>query len=159
MSTNPEPGCESVQRRSPSRTNFWINLTTTVALAAMTGTGILQRWILPRGSSRSGLTWLGLDRHEWADVHFWLSVLLLVLIGVHLTLHWSWVRGGWGRFLGSLRSTLTWLVVLVLLALVTLPLIVPAQRGDEGDGRGWQDERRGTTGHGARGRGRERLDE
>lgn len=156
MTTNSEPGCESPQRRSPSRTNFWIDLTTAVALAAMTGTGILQRWILPRGSTRSGLTWLGLDRHQWADFHFSLGVVLLVLVGVHLTLHWSWVRGCWSRFLGSLRAPLTWLVLLVLLALMTLPLLIPPERGASGAERGWQDDGRG-TGDGARGRGRGRL--
>ena len=158
MSSPSTPACDSTPRRMTSRTNFWLDLLTAVVFAAMAGTGVLQRWVLPRGSSKVGLTWLGLGRHDWADIHFWLSVLILALITLHLALHWSWVRACWSRFLGSLRSPLTWLVLLVLLALILLPLVIPPRNEGPGGGGEWQED--GVrSGQGIHGRGRGRLRE
>jgi hypothetical protein len=135
-----------------SRTHFWLDLLTAFVFAAMVGTGVLQRWVLPRGSSRVGLTWLGLERHDWADIHFWLATLILALVILHLALHWSWVRTCWSRFLGSLRAPLTWLVLLALLVLVLLPLAIPPRTGVLGD-TGWREDD-ARTGQGIHGRGR-----
>jgi hypothetical protein len=33
----------------------------------------------------------GLTRHIWGEVHAWLSLGLLVILFLHLALHWSWV--------------------------------------------------------------------
>jgi hypothetical protein len=125
MSALAPPACDSTPRWSILQTHFWLDLLTAVVFAAMAGTGVLLRWVLPHGSPRVGLTWLGVGRHVWGDVHFWLGVLILVLLAVHLALHWSWIRACWSRFLGSLRSPLTWVILLALLALVLLPLLVP----------------------------------
>jgi hypothetical protein len=35
---------------------------------------------------------LGLGRHDWGDVHFILALLFLVVILVHIVLHWSWIK-------------------------------------------------------------------
>jgi hypothetical protein len=58
-------------------------------------------FILPPGSGRldvdqrgSGeivkVLW-GLSRHEWGDIHLWLSVSLLAGAALHLILHWRWI--------------------------------------------------------------------
>jgi hypothetical protein len=58
----------------------------------MVGTGVLLRWRLPPGSHGGrGLRFLGLGRHDWADVHVWLGYALVGLVGVHLALHWAWL--------------------------------------------------------------------
>ena len=153
MGSLSTPACDSAPRRLTSRTHFWLDLLTAVVFAAMVGTGVLQRWVLPRGSSKVALTWLGLGRHAWADVHFWFGILILALITLHLTLHGSWVRACWSRFLGSLRSPLTWLVLLALLALVLSPLAIPTRAGEPGGGAEWQ-ENDARPGRGMYGRGR-----
>lgn len=46
----------------------------------------------------------GLTRHQWGDVHFWISVLFLAAIALHLLLHLNWIRvslGGKGRWLAA----------------------------------------------------------
>jgi len=43
---------------------------------------------------------LGWSRHEWGDLHFWLALVLVALVAMHLILHWDWVYGtvaGWIR--------------------------------------------------------------
>jgi uncharacterized membrane protein len=120
--------------RRPGRTalNFWVDLLTALAFAAMVGTGILAKWILPPGSRGGvGLTWLGQGRHFWGDVHFWVAVAMLVLVIIHVWLHWSWILSLWGRLVGRLGSPATWLLVLLLAALIFLPLIIPATYSEE----------------------------
>ena len=78
-----------------SKLNFTIDVLGLVFLIAMVGTGLIIRYILPPGSGGRGgghglILW-GMDRHEWGDVHFWLSVALLGLLTLHVALHWSWV--------------------------------------------------------------------
>jgi hypothetical protein len=158
MNSASPPACETAPRLSTPRTNFWLDLLTAVVFAAMAGTGVLQRWVLPRGSSRVGTTWLGLGRHAWGNIHFWLSGVLLALIILHLTLHWSWVRSCWSRFLGSLRSPLTWLVLLALFALMLLPVVIPSQNGKP-DGSNDRQENGARSSQGTHGRGRGRSGE
>ena len=33
-----------------------------------------------------------MTRHEWGDIHFYLSVLFIALIMVHIILHWNWIK-------------------------------------------------------------------
>lgn len=37
------------------------------------------------------LLW-GMDRHEWGDIHFWLSVTFLAMIVIHLYQHRFWLK-------------------------------------------------------------------
>lgn len=69
--------------------NFIIDLITLVVMLAMISTGLLVRYILPRGSGERLSAW-NMSRHEWGDVHFWLAVSLCVLLLLHLALHWHW---------------------------------------------------------------------
>jgi hypothetical protein len=38
-----------------------------------------------------GLTQLGWTRHDWGAFHYWVSLILVGLILLHLILHWRWV--------------------------------------------------------------------
>ena len=106
--------------------NFWVDMATALAFALMVGTGILQKWILPPGSrGGAGYVWLGEGRHFWGDIHFWAGIVMLALVIVHIWLHWNWVLSTWRRCVGALRSPVTWVFILVILALMLLPLIIP----------------------------------
>jgi hypothetical protein len=63
-----------------------------LVFCAMSGTGLLLALRLPPGSrGGAGLSALGLSRHEWGDVHMWLSFAFIALILAHLLLHWRWL--------------------------------------------------------------------
>jgi len=34
---------------------------------------------------------MGLSRHEWGEIHFWVAVGLALVITIHLALHWKWI--------------------------------------------------------------------
>jgi len=57
----------------------------------LSGTGLLLAYRLPPGSRGGhGLSALGWTRHEWGDLHYWISLAFLVLIVIHMALHWRW---------------------------------------------------------------------
>ncbi|WP_422393195.1 hypothetical protein [Neomoorella humiferrea] len=31
------------------------------------------------------------SRHAWVDFHAWLAVIAVVLLVIHIALHWSWI--------------------------------------------------------------------
>jgi hypothetical protein len=62
-----------------------------LVFCGMAGTGLLLAFRLPPGSQGGrGLTAMGWGRHDWADVHTWLSYAFLLLIAAHLGVHWRW---------------------------------------------------------------------
>jgi hypothetical protein len=85
--------------------NFILDSISLLNLLALGGTGAILKWVLPPGSGggygrgfRGGRgagevrEWLGLGRHDWGSVHFGLAVLFVVLMLVHIILHWSWIK-------------------------------------------------------------------
>lgn len=83
--------------------NIVIDLIATVLFLGMLATGYLLRFPLPPGSNKSHVLW-GLSRHEWGDVHFWISVGLMLVLVVHLALHWNWVVTVIGKRCGLVKS-------------------------------------------------------
>jgi hypothetical protein len=98
-----------------------------VALAA---TGLLMRFVLPKGSGESLTLW-GLGRHGWGGLHFWIAAAMLATIALHLILNWRWVvavvRGrprerGIGPRVGTALAALV-----VLLGVVAAPFLSPVR--------------------------------
>jgi hypothetical protein len=85
--------------------NFVVACAGFVLLLAVTTSGIIIKYVLPRGSGRR---WRGgrggaeagenirellsMPRHQWLDIHFWLAVAFVVLVIIHILLHWSWFK-------------------------------------------------------------------
>jgi len=40
------------------------------------------------GGVESTFIW---DRHTWLDIHDWTAVALLVIIAIHISIHWKWL--------------------------------------------------------------------
>lgn len=76
--------------------NYVIDLAALLLLLLIAATGLIQRFVLPPGSGggRGGgpaqVVW-GWTRHEWGDVHFWLTAALGIVLLLHVVLHWGWV--------------------------------------------------------------------
>ncbi len=70
-----------------------LNYVLYVSACLMAGTGLLLAYRLPPGSEGvHGLRFFGMDRHDWADVHFWLSFSFFGLLVAHLAANWSWLK-------------------------------------------------------------------
>ena len=84
--------------------NFSLDAVVLLLMTTVISTGLIMGFLLPPGSGRldveahgDGQTgrpisvlW-GLGRHDWGDVHFWLSMALITGALIHLALHWRWI--------------------------------------------------------------------
>jgi len=87
-----------------SSLNFIIDLTAFVNLLALAFTAFIIKFILPPGSGARGLgfragrasqpvkEFWSMTRHQWGDIHFYLALLFLALIIIHIILHWTWLK-------------------------------------------------------------------
>jgi hypothetical protein len=73
-----------------SALNFLIDAIATAIMLGMIATGIIVRFALPPGSGSTKALWR-LTRHQWGDLHFWLSLAAVAIVLLHLALHWKWV--------------------------------------------------------------------
>ena len=86
------------------------------------GTGLALVLRLPPGSRGGhGLRMLGLTRHQWGDLHFYVGLAMAALILYHLILHWAWVKNA----IKSAKARLGFLGLGVGLLIVVLPLLLP----------------------------------
>jgi mono/diheme cytochrome c family protein len=69
-----------------------LNLLLYLSFCVMIGTGLLMAYRLVPGSlGGQGLEVLRWDRHQWGDLHRWISYLFVALMLVHLALNWNWL--------------------------------------------------------------------
>jgi hypothetical protein len=70
--------------------NFVIDAVAIVAFGLLISTGFLVHYVLPAGSGHFSILW-GMDRHEWGQLHFWIAIVLMASMVLHLFLHWGWI--------------------------------------------------------------------
>ena len=68
----------------------FIDLLSFIGLSALISTGALIKFSLPPKSG--GATIWGLTRHEWGDIHFYISVCFLIIITTHLIFHLKFIK-------------------------------------------------------------------
>jgi hypothetical protein len=103
--------------------NLMIDTVAAALLTAMVGTGYILWFVLPPETNRTHILW-GVLRHQWGTMHFWISVMLLTVLAVHVALHWRWLVTGLSKRVGlaawAQRSPR--LAGLAVLAAAALPL-------------------------------------
>ncbi len=70
--------------------NLTIDLLAAASLLVMIATGYILRFALPPTSNRTHELW-EMSRHEWGTLHSWASLVLIVILGIHVALHWDWL--------------------------------------------------------------------
>jgi len=94
-----------------------------VAMSAVTAVGLVLAFVLPRGPAEPKY-FLGLHRHDWLAIHFWLAMLFVALLVLHLLLNWRWIAASSKRFFGQrwrhrlLALSLGWVGVLFIAWLI-----------------------------------------
>lgn len=95
----------------------------------LTSTGVLVRYVLPPGSGRRTTIW-GLDRHAWGEIHFWIAMVFLSCLAVHLVVHRRWIVSvirGRPREGSALRVALGLVGLLAVLAAAAAPFLAEVQ--------------------------------
>lgn len=115
--------------KSSLKTNIIVDLLMFLAMAVVSISGIVIRVVAPMRrfaheawvrDAASTILWYG--RRLWVEIHLWAGVILLVLLVVHIVLHWRVIDGFFKKHIESKawRSVL-YGVLFVLLLLSTIP--------------------------------------
>jgi hypothetical protein len=90
---------------SRNTVNFILDLVSFLNLLGLIFTGSIMRYVLPPGTGGLGRALHGgqgrginikelwsMTRHEWGSIHFYLAVIFVVLMIIHIILHWKWIK-------------------------------------------------------------------
>jgi hypothetical protein len=101
--------------------NALLNLTAAVLFLAMLMTGVVLQFVLAPGTGGIWQLW-SLERHDWSALHAYASALLLVVLVVHVALHWRWVAAIVNKRLGD-RSVSSQTLAAAVIAGVGIALL------------------------------------
>lgn len=87
-----------------------------VAMATVSLSGFLLEEVC-----RRGVTFWGLGRRIWADIHLWAGIVLVALLVLHIALHLKVIDGFFCKYIKN--RVLRYVVYLTLLALVLVTTI------------------------------------
>jgi hypothetical protein len=91
-----------------------------LCIAGIAFIGFLMGLFLPKGpnAQESAKYFLGLHRHQWGNIHFYLSIAFVILVIIHLVLSWKWIKNK-SRQLFKKR----WSTALIFTAIASVLLI------------------------------------
>jgi len=87
-----------------SSLNFIVDLIALFDLLGLAFTAFIIKYILPPGTGGRGQQlrdgrggehikdFWSMTRHEWGDIHFYLAVIFVILMVLHIMLHWGWIK-------------------------------------------------------------------
>jgi hypothetical protein len=80
-----------------ARLNFALDSLLLTAFSLTSLSGLVIWLVLPGGGYRGGrnpayhAALFGFTRPDWVEFHGWVSLAILLIIFIHLTLHWRWI--------------------------------------------------------------------
>ena len=82
--------------------------------------GFFMGLVIPKGPTAPEITkyFLGLHRHQWGNIHFYLSIAFVILVIIHLILSWNWIKGKARQIFKK-----GWNTALILTGLVSILLL------------------------------------
>jgi hypothetical protein len=75
----------------------WQYLVDTLLFLSVVGIaliGFLMGVVIPKGPTtpESSKYFLGLHRHQWSNIHFYLSIAFVVFVTIHILFSWKWIK-------------------------------------------------------------------
>ena len=118
---------------SKAKVNIYIDVLMLLLMMAITGVGLLIKYVLVPGFKRNEtygrdteLVFMDMDRHDWGRVHLILGIFLLLLLVLHIVLHFKQVVAIFNRIIvrKPLLKVLGSLLVLISVGLAVFPFFV-----------------------------------
>lgn len=102
-----------------NKLNFIIDALMFVVFAAIIFIGLMLGFVIPTGEVPPPQKYLwGLHRHDWGNIHLYLSLFLIALLIVHVILHWSWIKTTAKKYMG--HASMLWTLVFASVVLLFL---------------------------------------
>ena len=79
---------------------YWILAIVMAVLSVIEGVTGFVLWLgFPEGGGGAGklyggirnMTYWGVTKHTWIDIHDWVAVALVVIVVIHIAVHWKWI--------------------------------------------------------------------
>ena len=126
--------------------NYILDSLAFLAMSIVLSTGLMLKYLFPHGrgpgfgggfgQGRLSHTLLGLNRHDWGEVHFYVSLFLVATVAAHLALHWRWIVAvAWGKMAQNrspLRRAALLSTVLIFTLIIVLPFAIGPTQGITG---------------------------
>jgi hypothetical protein len=116
-----------------------------LCMAAIAGIGFLMKYVLVAGYRRweiyeqnVSLFFCGLDRHQWGTIHLIIGIVFLVLLVIHVILHWSLIVTIYRRLIPNrlARWVAALIFVVVVIFLLAFSYFVKPEVVEQGRGQG-----------------------
>lgn len=115
-----------------------------ICIAGIALIGVLLAFFIPKGPSalESSKYFLNLHRHQWGNIHLYLSLTFIFLVIIHLTLDWKWITNRAEKiFKKGWKAALLSTALVSILIIVLFWLLYPKEPGayeeyGRGSGRG-----------------------
>jgi hypothetical protein len=89
---------ERLRMSSGRSSKLWIvNVISFILFIILFVTGLLNWLVLPRGYEARGSYSVAL-RHFFIAIHEWAAMIFMVLIAVHIVLHWSYIKSNLKKY-------------------------------------------------------------
>ena len=76
---------------------WMVNVMSFILFFILCGTGLLNWLVLPRGYEARGSFSVSL-RHFFIAIHEWAAMIFMVLIAVHIVLHWPYIKSNLKKY-------------------------------------------------------------
>lgn len=119
--------------KDKSKINLSIDILLLLLMMSIAGLGFLMKYVLLSGDQRNieygqkvNLSFWGLTRHQWGDIHLIISIIFLVLLLLHIVLHWKMIVCIFQRMIPdkSLRICVTVVLTSIGLLLFSFPFFI-----------------------------------
>lgn len=109
-------GCKRMKK---SDWQYLVDTLLFICIVGIAFIGFLLGLFLPKGpkAPETAKYFLGLHRHQWGNVHFYLSIAFVILVVIHLLFSWNWIKGKTHQLFKKRWGT-------VLILIVIVPLLV-----------------------------------
>jgi len=133
-----------------SKLNLVIDALLLLCIAAMVGIGLLMKYVLVPGYQRweiyernVELFFWGLGRHDWGAIHFMIGLVFLVLLVLHVVLHWKMIVTIYRKLIPSrlVRCIIAVILISLTILLFVFPYFVKPEIQERGPGRGYGHQR------------------
>lgn len=110
---------------SKIKLNLSIDIIMFIILMALTGIGLMIKYVLIPGFLRNQiygenveLYFIGLDRHQWGNIHLIISFVFLFLLILHIVFHWKLIVSVFKAMVGKRNPRIVFVISFVFLSLL-----------------------------------------